>query len=113
MDAVNNNTERQRRLRQRRKEAGLVDYRRAVTPEQAKALDEFIRDAEKLEQLHNELAALKAQWQADQYADGMPAQKAFWEGFERGAIKGQVNIRSHWEEWKSFRQRAREAGYEL
>lgn len=56
------------------------------------------------------LAALKAQWQADQYADGMPAQKAFWEGFERGAVKGPVNIRSHWEEWKSFSQRAQEAG---
>lgn len=42
MDAVNTNTERQRRLRQRRKEAGLVDYRRAVTPDQAKALDALL-----------------------------------------------------------------------
>lgn len=41
-DTRNTNTERQRRLRQRRKEAGLVDYRRAVTPEQAKALDELL-----------------------------------------------------------------------
>lgn len=39
---MTSNTERQRRLRQRRKEAGLVDYRRAVTPEQAKALDAFL-----------------------------------------------------------------------
>ena len=42
MDAVNTNAERQRRLRQRRKEAGLLDYRRAVTPEQAKALDALL-----------------------------------------------------------------------
>lgn len=39
---MNPNTERQRRLRQRRKEAGLVDYRRAVTPEQAKALNDLL-----------------------------------------------------------------------
>ena len=39
---MNKNTIRQRRLRQRRKEAGLLDYRRAVTPEQAKALDELL-----------------------------------------------------------------------
>lgn len=41
-DTRHTNTERQRRLRQRRKEAGLVDYRRAVTLEQAKALDELL-----------------------------------------------------------------------
>lgn len=39
---MNKNTIRQRRLRQRRKDAGLVDYRRSVTPEQAKALDELL-----------------------------------------------------------------------
>lgn len=39
---MSSNSERQRRLRQWRKEAGLVDYRRAVTPEQAKALDELL-----------------------------------------------------------------------
>lgn len=46
------------------------------------------------------LAALKAQWQAEQYSDGMPAQKAFWEGFERGVMNGPVNIRAHWNEYK-------------
>ena len=39
---VTANTKRQRRLRKRRKEVGLLDYRRAVTPEQAKALDELL-----------------------------------------------------------------------
>lgn len=35
------------------------------------------------------------------YRDGGAAQKAFWEGFESGAINGAVNIRSRWEEYKS------------
>ncbi|PHS64374.1 MAG: hypothetical protein COB09_08345 [Thalassobium sp.] len=56
------------------------------------------------------LEALKSQWQADQYNDGMPAQKAFWEGFERGVMNGAVNIRAHWNEYK---QRVQEAGDEV
>jgi hypothetical protein len=34
------------------------------------------------------------------YEEGGSAQKAFWEGFERGAIKGAANIRQHWNEYK-------------
>lgn len=52
------------------------------------------------------LAALKAQWQAeaDQYEDGMPAQKAFWEGFERGSVGcNNLNIRAHWREYVGFK----------
>jgi len=51
-------------------------------------------------------AGIKAQLQEVQYNDGMPAQKAFWEGFERGVMNGAVNIRAHWNEYK---QRVQEA----
>lgn len=37
------------------------------------------------------------------WEDGNHGQKAFWEGFERGSVSDNKNIRQHWEEWKSFR----------
>lgn len=62
------------------------------------------------EQPSTALAVLKAQWQVEQYGDGKPAQKAFWDGFERGAINGAANIRQHWNEYCANIQRAQEAG---
>ena len=50
------------------------------------------------------LAEVKAQ----AYEEGGAAQKAFWDGFERGAIKGAENIRRHWNEYLQLRQQAKE-----
>jgi len=85
----------------------LQDYRPA---ELARNLLRMARTADKSIIAEAEFTGdLKAQWQAEQYSDGMPAQKAFWEGFERGVMNGAVNIRAHWNEYK---QRVQEAGDE-
>jgi len=42
------------------------------------------------------------------FSDGGSAQKAFWDGFERGAINGAANIRQHWNEYLQLRQVAKE-----
>lgn len=44
---------------------------------------------------------------AQAYEDGGSAQKAFWDGFERGAISGSANIRAHWDEYLQIRQQAK------
>lgn len=49
------------------------------------------------------LAEVKAQ----AFEDGGSAQKAFWDGFERGAINGAANIRAHWNEYLQIRQQAK------
>lgn len=36
---------------------------------------------------------------ADALSDGSLAQKAFWEGFERGTLSDCKNIRAHWNEY--------------
>jgi uncharacterized protein YhaN len=41
---------------------------------------------------------------SDDFSDGCLAQKAFWEGFERGTISHNKNIRSHWSEWSELKQ---------
>lgn len=52
-------------------------------------------------------AACLAQARAEEFADGGLAQKAFWEGFERGTVSHNKNIRSHWEEWSEFKRAER------
>lgn len=52
------------------------------------------------------LADLKAEVAREAYEDGGSAQKAFWDGFERGAISGAANIRQHWNEYLQIRQAA-------
>lgn len=42
-----------------------------------------------------------AQVKAEAFNEGGSAQKAFWEGFERGVINGAANIRGHWNEYTS------------
>lgn len=36
---------------------------------------------------------------SDDFRDGTSIQKAFWEGFERGAMSDNANIRHHWNEY--------------
>ena len=53
------------------------------------------------------LAEHDAEVAAKAYHDGGSAQKAFWNGFERGVINGPDNIRQHWNEYKKLRQQAK------
>lgn len=53
------------------------------------------------------LAERDSEVAASAFADGGSAQKAFWDGFERGAINGAANIRQHWNEYLQLRQQAK------
>ena len=52
-------------------------------------------------------SACLAHVRAEEFADGGLAQKAFWEGFERGTFSHNKNIRAHWSEWSEFKMAER------
>lgn len=59
------------------------------------------------EEIHKCLAARDSEIKAQAFEDGGSAQKAFWDGFERGAINGAANIRTHWNEYLQLRRQAK------